>query len=546
VAAPLVAALVVIGLALVAALVPASAARRLDVTRHLNGRAAPWAAGAVAALVCGYVWGHLNPTAVVHDEASYLLQARIFARGAFAMPAAPLPEFFEQFHTFVTPFQASKYPPGHALLLAVGAVVGWTALAPLLLNGLTGALIFLLARRVTNAWVALLTWTIWLFSSATFHYLVSYFSQTTSGALWMLGWWCLLQWRDTGRRPWLLALAACVGWLAITRPLTAAAYALPIGVYVLVLVARRKVWTDLALAAALGTAILLILPYSNARTTGDWRRTPWAEYARLYLPFDKLGFGLDTTPPARVLPRDMVQLGDVFKPVHAEYAPAGLPDAFSDRIIYSSFELWRGPRAVLMATALVGLTLVGAEVGFALASAIVLFAFYLLYAHSPYWALYYSETKPVVAMLSALGIWRLFSLRHKGRWNVPAPVTAPAALAAGLLMLAYLPLAVRTATAWRQQRLAEQQYLREFQQAVATIPDAKAVVYVRYAPWHNIHTSVIANEPDLARAHVWLVYDRGADNERLRRIAPGRVAYLYDEAHASIVRYPGTVTAAAR
>jgi 4-amino-4-deoxy-L-arabinose transferase-like glycosyltransferase len=490
------------------------------------------------------VWGHLNPTATVHDEASYLLQARIFADGAFAMPAAPLPEFFEQFHTFVTPFQASKYPPGHALLLAPGAFVGWPALVPLLLGGVTAAFIFLLARRVSNAWVALLAWTIWLFNSATFHTHASYFSQTTSGALWVLGWWCLLEWRDTGRRGWLLALAACVGWLAITRPLTAAAYALPIGVYVSVRVARRKLWTDLAAAAALGTAILLILPYSNARTTGDWRRTPWSEYAREYLPFDRMGFGLDSTPPARALPPDMVQLGDAFKPLHVEYAPANVPDAFSDRMLYTSLELWRGPRVVLMAAALVGLTLAAGEVAFALASVVVVFAFYLVYAHPASWTLYYSETRPVIAMLSALGVWRLFSLRHKGRWNALPPVTAPAAVAAGLLLLAYLPSAVRGVGAWRRERVSEQQYIRSFQSTVARIPAPKAVVYVRYAPWHNVHTSLIANDPDLERARVWIVYDRGPDNVRLMKLAPDRVAYLFDEERYRFFRYHLTVAAA--
>ncbi len=40
----------------------------------------------------------------------------------------------------------------------------------------------------------------------------------------------------------------------------------------------------------------------------------------------------------------------------------------------------------------------------------------------------------------------------------------------------------------------------------------------------------MANEPDLARARLWLVHDRGPDNARLLELAPERLPFLYDEA----------------
>jgi hypothetical protein len=240
----------------------------------------------------------------------------------------------------------------------------------------------------------------------------------------------------------------------------------------------------------------------------------------------------------------MVGLGDQYRPLHAKYVAGSVPEAFSDRVLASTFDLSRGPRAVLAVMALVGLTLAAGEVGFAVLTTALLFALYLAYAHSPYWTLYYAETRPVIAMLSALGVWKLFSLRSRLRWTLPGPVTAPAALAAGLLVLLYIPFAVNGVGLWRRQRVSEQEFLRGFQQLIAAIPDPKAVVYVRYAPWHNVHTSVIANEPDLAQARVWLVYDRGSDNLRLHRAAPDRVTYLYDEEHAALLRYAGKVAAA--
>src|SRR5215471_6895463 len=125
-------------------------------------RLAPVVAGIVSGAVLWYVWGGLNAPAVLHDEASYLLQARTFAAFHWAMPSPPMPEFFEQYHVFVTPTYASKYPPGHAFLMLPGIWLSLPGLMPLLLSAVAGALLFMLVRRVTNGWVAVLTVLLWL------------------------------------------------------------------------------------------------------------------------------------------------------------------------------------------------------------------------------------------------------------------------------------------------------------------------------------------------------------------------------------------------
>jgi hypothetical protein len=103
------------------------------VERWLGGRAAPAVFGAVTAVMTAWVWGGLRVVPVFHDEAAYLLQARIFASGRWASPAPPLPEFFEQFHVLVTPVVASKYPPGQSLLMAPGALLGLPGLVPVII-----------------------------------------------------------------------------------------------------------------------------------------------------------------------------------------------------------------------------------------------------------------------------------------------------------------------------------------------------------------------------------------------------------------------------
>lgn len=265
--------------------------------RAVDSRGAPLAAGIIMMLVISYVWGSLNALPVVHDEASYLLQAQTFARGRWTMPSPPLPQFFEQFHVFVVPRFASKYPPGHGILMVPGVWLGLPGLVPLLLNGLAAALLFVLVRRVTNGWIAVLTFVLWLSMSGNLVFRSGYFSETTSSALWLAGWLALLEWRERPRERWLMAIAACIGWMAITRPLTAVAFAIPVGFVVLRRTIRTRHWRTLMRPALLGIAILSLIPIWSARTTGSWRETPYALYSKLYFPFDAMGFGFDSTPP---------------------------------------------------------------------------------------------------------------------------------------------------------------------------------------------------------------------------------------------------------
>jgi len=131
-------------------------------TRVLNARWTPMVIGLITAVFMAWLWGGLDQVAVVHDEAAYLLQAKIYATGRWTAPGLPLPEFFEQYHVFVTPILTPKYPPGHAFVLIPGLWLGLPGLMPVLLLGVCGALVYEVARRLANPWVALLTWFLWM------------------------------------------------------------------------------------------------------------------------------------------------------------------------------------------------------------------------------------------------------------------------------------------------------------------------------------------------------------------------------------------------
>ena len=517
---------------------PAPAARA---TTLLASRWAPWVVGAITVAAWWSLAPALTPPPLVHDEASYILQSQMFASGRWTMPPPPVPEFFEQFHVFVVPRFASKYPPGHGILMVPGIWLGLPLLMPMLLHGVSGAFLFMLARRVANPWVALVTWLLWLLAADNLFFRPRYFSEATSGALWLVGWWALLEWRRTRHRGWLLALSACAAWGAITRPLTMLAFAIPVAAVVLYDVVRLRLWRDTMLATALGIVIVAIMPFWSHRTLGTTSPTPYSLYSELYFPFDRMGFGVDSTPAVRALPPDMEMFRRAMLPGHRGYGWNVLPQAYKDRLTTVAKRSLDRKLAPLLFVAAIGLVVGGVEAAFAVVAGLVLVAAYLSFAHGADWSVYYLEITMIVPFLVACGAWWIVNAFRERRWTGLAAaraglreVPAGAALAGAMIafaIAAYAPSALSGAR--RGQKLISGYHLSA-QGAVQRLPGEKIVLFVRYARGHNPHQSLIFNEADLDDARVWWVYDRGADNARLMQSAPGRTPYLLDEARGWI------------
>ncbi len=504
---------------------PESAVGQLQ--RAVDARAAPAVAGAITALFLGWLWGSLAEPAWIHDEAAYVLQAKIFASGQLSAPAPALPEFFEQYHVLVTPRLAPKYPPGHALMLVPGVWLGLPGLMPVLLGGLAGGLLFALARRLAGGWVAALAWTIWLSSPVGNVWRCTYLSESTSAAAWLATTWLLLRWWEAGRSRDLVLVGLVVGWLGITRPMTAIALAIPVGVVVLFGVWRRKAWGALGGALAAGLAVLSLLPIWNSASTLDWKTTPYTEYSRIYFPYQKLGFGVDPLRTLRPLPVDMIPYDDHYRRIHAAHTLESLPRIALGRLQETGGEIWGGVpwREPLVVFFFLGLLALPRPAYFGLASTIALLAAYLVYAHPLDWMIYYYEANAFLALAVALGVVKTLGRLSK----------TEAAASAALVLLA-LGLGAHDAWATRPQIHRLGQYSRTFARAVAAVPDPKAIIFVRYDRRHNFDHALIENPPDYDEARVWIVYDRGDDNARLLALAPERVPYLFDEASWSLQR----------
>jgi hypothetical protein len=107
----------------------------------------------------------------------------------------------------------------------------------------------------------------------------------------------------------------------------------------------------------------------------------------------------------------------------------------------------------------------------------------------------------------------------------------PGSALAGLVMVSPAALLLLSAAPRnRAAHLEAQAYFKSRREAADQMPGPRRIVFVRYAPTHNPHLSLIANDADLASATTWWVYDRGAaENARLLSLAPGRAGFVMDE-----------------
>jgi hypothetical protein len=508
------------------------------VAAFLSGGWAPVVAGIVTLLFVRIVWGSFHEPGVAHDERAYLLQAEIFASRHWTAPSPPFAAFFEQMHVFIEPAVFAKYPPGHALALVPGIWLGLPGLMPALMTGIAGTLVFWLARRLANEWTALLTWWLWTTAWATLIWSASYFSETTSTAMWLIAVWATVRWLDSGRSAELLCVAAALAWGFNARPLTMAVLALPLAFVILRRIVSTKTWKTLAAPVALGAALLALAPLWHQQTLDDWRLDPYSYYSRVYFPFDKPGFGVDPAPPLRPLVAEVAAVGEWSRDVHARYTLSSLPLAFAQRLIAILVWCADGWRLALVPLVLAAaLRARGAERAGVCTIALTLLA-YLIFAHPPIWIVYYVEVLPILYFLAARELGR--AVHTFGGLEPAASVrwAASAANASLAITLLLFPFGVNDLRRVRAAADARNSFHRAAAAAIARLPPEKAIVFVSYPPGQNPHLGLTRNEPDLPSARRWIVYDRGARNAELRALAPGRLAYRLDAGTMQVERLP--------
>ncbi len=244
------------------------------------------------------VWA-LNRRPILLDGASQLIQARYFAAGRLAGPLLPDPAFWEfQFMTRTPVGWASQYPPGFAVLLAVGLRAGVVWLVGPLLLGLAVCLTTLVADRLfpEDRETARLGSALVAISYFLAFHAGSYMNHALAAALVALALFASLRALD-GTWRWALLSGAAVGALFTTRPLVAVVLGLVATVIVWagapggVRLSCRQ-WTQRLAAAACGAVpfALGVLAY-NARLFGSPFRFGYVAVAG-----QAQGLGLHTDP----------------------------------------------------------------------------------------------------------------------------------------------------------------------------------------------------------------------------------------------------------
>ncbi len=505
----------------------------------------PWApvgASVVSAVAVWWVAGaKLRPVPLYHDERAYLLQGELFARGHWMGAPAPLAEFFTQLHVIVSPALYAKYPPGNSLVIAPFAALGAPGLAMIASAGLCGALLFSLARRWGGPWVAALTMLCWMPAGPVLMIRASYMSQVATLPMWLLAWYACERHREDKRTRWLVIASVATGFTAVVRPLTAVALALPCAVVLIRRVAVQANWKGAALAIAAGAAVVLILPWQNKAITGDFRTSPLVQYTKAVTPFDFPTFGYDRSQPMLDLPTDLARAREALivpREVHKlENFPWLIPWRLSS-LLQAAWYGWRLPLLLLGLVGLVGISRWAPGAQLAAACGALLFAEHLMHAHSPVWTVFYHESVPVLAFATAMGFMALGQrLRAdafgEGDATSSAPATRAAFAVAVLALIIALPFDASTA---RNDLDSIKRAQRTFLDAVATIPDAKAIVFIKYPASWSGHKSLVDNPPDHASARAWLVYDRGPENARLAALAPERALWHYDAGFETLER----------
>lgn len=496
--------------------------------RMLHAPSAPLIAGLITAVLLTLFWGGLDMPGIIHDEKSYLVQARLLAQGMWTAPAPPLPAFWEMAHVFVEPRIFSKYPPGHAPILVPGIWLGLQGLMPVLLAGLSAALIFLIARMLFDGSVALLAWGIWTASPEVLRWHGGYLSQVTTTPLWLASIACLIAWTRSARQGYLVALVACVGWIGITRPVTGVALGLPIAVVVLATSWRRRSLAGWGRSAIVGGCIVALVPLWGNATLGSPTSLPYIEYSKWYFPFDLPGFTRDSTPPTRTLPDDLAQLGASLQVLYAPHTADRVPQEFLRRGL-ESLRHAVGAAAPLLPLVVFGAWIAGAGVAtVGIGSWLLLVASHLIMPQPPGWSVYSMETFAVPAFFLALALVRGgASLRYRLRPETGFGSSARLALALVLFVCLLQRDGIAAARELQAVRGADAMTLDRL---LDSLPSPRVVVFVRRSRPMTAHRALWEMHGPPLTTDRWVVRDLGDErNAELLAFAAGRTPYLLDE-----------------
>jgi hypothetical protein len=238
-----------------------------------------------------------------HDEFSYLLQARTFLAGRVAWPPMTVhPDLFHQIHVLNEPTTASRYFPSTGLWLAPFEKIGCPWLGQWLAGSISCVFFYRsLLKMLPGVWALAGGLLIALSPGlAVFSNLLLAHHPTMMCLSVFL--WSMLRLMDLPSTRDALIAGISLALAMLGRPVTAAGFALPFGIWLLVRFLRTSIWKRskasenpatfrLLLAMAMPLAAgFLVLGALNQRITGQWNRSAYQYYTDTWTPSHRFGF----------------------------------------------------------------------------------------------------------------------------------------------------------------------------------------------------------------------------------------------------------------
>lgn len=239
-----------------------------------------------------------------HDEFSYLLQARTFLAGRFSWPPMTVrPDLFHQIHVLNEPTTASRYFPLTGAWLAPFVAFDAPWLGQWIAGACSCVFFFRSLLRLLPLWPAIVGGLLIAVSPglAVFsNLLLSHHATMLALSVFL---WAFLRLMQSLRVSDAFLAGVALALAMLGRPMTAAGFALPFGVWFILRFFRKTTHSDrnaeftsrigFRQVVALGGPLLLgfaVLGIMNQSITGLWSRSAYQFYTDTWTPSHRFGF----------------------------------------------------------------------------------------------------------------------------------------------------------------------------------------------------------------------------------------------------------------
>jgi 4-amino-4-deoxy-L-arabinose transferase-like glycosyltransferase len=545
--------LIALAVALAVALVPPARdflSGLLDRVRTPSDRARFWTAVGVAVVAMIYIYAtaryqdrDLIPK--FHDEHMHLLQIRMLAHGKLWTQPHPMRDFFETFHVIHDDrVYGSIYFPGTALVYLPWV---WFKLPfwflPLVVAGAACGVLYRIVAELIDGAGGLLA-ALLLVSLQWFRYLaLMVMSHSVMLLLGLLILWAWLRWRRERKLAWAAVIGALMGLAAITRPVDALCYSLPVGVAMLGALrheSAKRIAATLSLLVACALPFLGLQVIENLGITGQPFKTPYRLYADLYTP--GMSYGFHTFDPTVRPQTTLQQRQDYFD---AFTVPAARTHAAVVGQIVGMWFKHRFPlmakvatpnRLLLILVPLCVLAVATARRKVMVAVLVLWLAFYAVFSYVL--PVYVVVIAPVILLCVLLGKEAAERLVASEPYRRAATVFLT--LAVGVLTVAALPEVDHEVI--DDGFPAPTMWFSYVELPKIVPPGERALVLFRYQTGENYHEEPVYNVDvvNIDDARIVRAHDLGLDRDRelfdyYARRQPDRLVYLFDRHSRKVV-----------